>query len=346
MRRIAGYVLIGLGVFAVALGLMLRLYSYPRLAKAPLDPKGVSVATGNGVTALVIVKDSNGNLKPTIRNDLNLTATRFVTGDLSQPEVRDGGDVMSWIEALQTVDQNGNLVKAIERQVCLDRHTNEAVEPCSNRHVKGNTDPSTYQTIEERDVRQPGISLKFPFDTEKRGYQVFDLTIRDAKEARYDGEEEISGVNTYRFVQDIQPTKIEQRSVPGSVVNKTASSVTMDLYYQVKRTMWVEPVTGQIIKGQEVQHQELVEPGSSPGQGTVVLDGTLTFDDQTVAKHVNDAKANKSKLWLLTTLPIILWIVGTLFIVAGVALLLLGRRGGGTRETIPPPARQLTGAAQ
>jgi hypothetical protein len=345
LRRIIGYILIGLGVFAVALGLMLRLYAYPRLAKAPLDPNAISVANGSGITALEII-ETNGVPVPQINRDLTLTATRKVVGDLAQPEVKDGGNVASWIETVDTVDQNGNRVKATERQLCVDRHSNEAVEPCLNRHVIATTDPETYEKITEKDVAQPGVSLKFPFDTEKRNYPFYDLTIRSAPDAKFEAEEEIDGLNTYRFIQDIPATKVEARKVPGSLVGKSDTPmVDADLYYQVKRTIWVEPATGQVIKGQEVQHQELVQSDQTPGQGTVVFDGTLTFNDETVAKNVKDAKDNRGKLWLLTVLPIILWIAGTLFIIGGVALLLLRRRGGRVPDETPPQMRQLTGAS-
>lgn len=344
MRRIIGYVLIGLGVFAVALGLMLRLYAYPRLAKAPLDPKAVSVATGSGITALVIL-DNGGVPNPQILQNLTLTATRNVIGDLAQPEVKDGGNVESWIETIEIVDQSGNRVKATERQLCLDRHTNEAVEPCNDRHVIASTNPATFEKIVEQNVAQPGVHFKFPFDTEKRSYPFYDLTLRSAPEAKFDGEEEIDGLNTYRFVQDIPQTKVEQRKVPGSLVNSTDTGlVTTDLYYQNKRTIWVEPATGQVIKGQEVQRQELVRSDQTPGQGTAVFDGTLTFNNETVAKNVDDAKDNRAKLWLLTVLPIILWITGTLLILVGVALLLLHRRGGRVPGDTPPQTRELTGA--
>ena len=81
------------------------------------------------------------------------------------------------------------------------------------------------------------------------------------------------------------------------------------------------------------------------GDAVGVFDGTLTFNDETVAKNVQDAKDNRGKLWLLTVLPIILWIAGTLFIIAGVALLLLRRRGGRTPGETPPQVRELTGAS-
>ncbi|HEU5475406.1 MAG TPA: DUF3068 domain-containing protein [Actinophytocola sp.] len=325
MRRIVGFVLLGLGVFAVALGLLLRLYAYPQLAKVPLDPKTVSVATGNDVTALVIVTTADSTPSPEIRSGLNLTANRYVTGDLTQPEVTEGGTVVSWIEAVDLVDQDGNRVKATERQLCLDRHTNEAVEPCNLRYVKARTNED-FEAVREEDVPQPGGNFKFPFGTEKRTYAMYDLTVRAATDARFDGEEEVDGLATYRFVQDIPATKVEERTVPGSLVGSTEPAIKVDLYYNTRRTMWVEPVTGQIVRGQEAQHQELVEPGQQPGQGTVVFDGTLTFTDETVAQNVADATANKSKLFLLTDLPIYLWIGGGVLIVLGLVLAIRANR--------------------
>jgi Porin PorA len=331
LRRIVGFVLLGLGVFAVALGLLLRLYAYPRLAKVPLDPRTVSVATGSGVTALVMVKQANGSTLPEIRNNLDLTANRYVTGDLTQPEVVADGDVASWIEAVELTDQEGNRVRATERRLCLDRHTSEGLPRCTSPYIKARNNPVDFTVIEEKGVAQPGLNLKFPFDTEQTTYRFYDVFVRDATEARFEGEEEIEGLSVYRFVQDIAPRKIEDRQVPGSLVGSGEPTVQVGLYYQNRRTMWVEPQTGQIIKGQEIQRQELVGDDQEPGQGTVVFDGTLTFTEDTVTKNVSEAKENRSRLWLLTTLPIFLWVGGAVLILAAVALLFLFRGGPGRR---------------
>lgn len=333
MRRVIGFVLLGLGVFALALGLLLRFYAYPRLAKAPLDVDTVSVATGSGITALVFVEKDGATL-PEIRDDLDLTATRWVKGDLTQPEVVENGDLAVWIEAVEIVDQDGNRVKATERELCVDRHTNEAHTPCTTQYIISRVDPRTFVPVRDTGVAQPGLNLKFPFDTEARDYEMFDLSIRDKFTVRFDGEDEIDGLGVYRFVQDIPATKIESRTVPGTMVGNTEPTVDVDLYYQNRRTMWVEPVTGQIIRGEEQQRQELREPGASAGSGTVVFDGTLRFNDETVNKNVEEAKANKSKLWLLITLPIILWIAGGMMLLAALVLL-LPRRGGSDGETQP-----------
>ena len=38
-------------------------------------------------------------------------------------------------------------------------------------------------------------------------------------------------------------------------MGETAPTVTVPRFYDNLRTVWVEPVTGVIVKGQEVQHQ-------------------------------------------------------------------------------------------
>jgi hypothetical protein len=309
-----------------------------------------SVATGTDVTALMFVKQPNGTTYlPEIKTGLDLTATRRVLGDLTQPEVVRDGDIATWKEWVEIVDQDDQRVRATERELCLDRHTNEAREPCTNQYVQTKVDANN-QPIREDGIAQPGVNLKFPFDTEQRSYQVYDLTLRAAAEAKFDGTEEINGLEVYRFVQDIPPAKIEAgRQVPGSLINEPeTAAVEVDLYYQNKRTMWVEPTTGQIVKGQEEQLQELRKPDLP--EGTAVFRGTLTFTEETVNQLVADAESNKSKLWLLTGLPTILWIAGTLLILAGIALTIFFMRGGrggrGSRQPGPPPQRELADAAR
>ena len=75
MRRGVTFVLLGLGVFGIATGLLLRFYAYPALAKIPHDPKTTAVAQGSGVTALVYVEQPEGPAKPEIRRNLSVTSS-------------------------------------------------------------------------------------------------------------------------------------------------------------------------------------------------------------------------------------------------------------------------------
>src|SRR3989442_11787316 len=111
MRRIVSYVLVLLGVFAIALAFLLKLYAYPRLAKVPHDVDSVTVAQGSGITALEIIKkDENDPGEPVINHNLNLTSITHVTPNLREPEVSKDSQVTSWTEASLVTDDNKTTV--------------------------------------------------------------------------------------------------------------------------------------------------------------------------------------------------------------------------------------------
>lgn len=324
MRRVTGFVLLGLGVFAVTLGLLLRFYAYPQLAKVPLDNESLSVAEGTGITALVI-DDVDGVPQPEVRNNLSLRSTTYVTGDLTRPEVKTDGDVAVYVEAIKTEDESSHItINASVRSLCLDRHTGEAVAPCEGQYIE--VQEGKRELANRNVVQQPGLSFKFPFGTEDKDYSFYDLNVRKAVTARYDGTDTVQGLDTYRYVMDVSNTKIGEREVPGSLVGSDEPSVKASLYYQGKRTLWVEPVTGIIVRGQQEMTQKLVAPGDRPSDGTVVFNGTLRLNDATVNDNVNKAEDAMGQIRLLTTWPVVMWIVGGLVAVAGL-LVLLVRRG-------------------
>lgn len=339
MRRIVGFVLLGLGVFAVALGLLLRFYAYPQLAKAPLDNESVSVAQGSGITALV-VETVDGAPSPEIREDLDLTSTTYVTGDLTRPEVQEDGDIAVYVEAIEVVDDaSGTTVSGSLRSLCVDRHNAAAVAPCEGQYIEQEKD--NREEGNRNRVQQPGLSFKFPFGTEQRDYDYYDLSVRKAVTAQFVGEETIRGLDLYRFSMSVPATKIADREVPGSLIGQPDEpSVEAELYYEVKRTVWVEPATGIIVVGEQDGKQELLADGERPGEGTTVFEGKLRFNDKTISDNVTRAEDGRSQLNLLTTWPIVAWIVGTLLIAAGIFFLLRNPGRGGHRAVGRTPPRR------
>ncbi|MGB3442697.1 MAG: DUF3068 domain-containing protein [Actinophytocola sp.] len=322
MRRYVTFIILGLGVFAVAAGLALRLYAYPQLAKIPHNVNEVSVGHGEGITALVYVPDGDTAM-PEIRENLSLTSTTKVTGNLRAEEVTEDGDVTVWVEASEVVDDDDGLtVNGSLRSLCLDRYSGEAVMPCENQFYE---DVAGERIVGERGtLQQPGLNFKFPFATEQRDYRWFDTSVKKALPIKYSGEEEIRGLPTYKFVQTVPPTLLEERDVPGSLVGQPdVPTVRAGLYYEATRTLWVEPTTGAVISGREDGKQEL----RADGESTAVFDGELALTDETVAANVEAAEENISSLWLMTVLPVILWIVGGVLIVASIVLLVMGGRG-------------------
>jgi hypothetical protein len=339
LRRIISFILLGVGVFAVALGLLLRFYAYPQLAKIPLDNESTSVAEGDGITALVI-RTVNGAPSPEIRRNLSLTSTTYVTGDLTQPEVKEDGDVAVYIEATKTVDAATDIVvDASVREVCIDRHTTEAVAPCEGQFIE--TEQGQKITADRNTIQQPGLSFKFPFGTEQHDYSFYDLSVRKAVTARFDGQEVIQGLDTYRFVMTVPPTKVGDQEVPGSLIGRDKEpSVDTEQYYQVKRTVWVEPETGIVVVGQQEGKQELVASDQQPGGGTTVFEGTLRFNEATINDNVTKAEDNKSKLSLLTSWPVGMWVVGGAAGLVGLFMMVGGMRRDRYDDDYDAPLRR------
>lgn len=349
MRRAFGLILLALGVFAVAGAVLLPTYVYPKLAKVPLDQDSTSVLEGTASKVLAVTDKGSGPVTE-IRNDAKLTATARVQANFARPEMHQDTDYAVWLLAVQVKDDaDDTVLSASKRQVCFDRRTSEGYDP------RGDTDPkctkeSSFVTKladkadkagakppEENVYKpQPGLNFKFPFDTEQKDYQVYDDNTGQAVVAKYTGTETVNGIETYKFVQDIPDTKLETKSVPGSLVGATGPTVDADLYYRGVNTMWVEPVTGVEVKVQQQQHQELRPATGTP---TVVFDGTLAYNGKTIAQMVDQIDENKGRLeFLSSTGPLWLGIGGGIAIL--VAVYLLVRRRPAAPPT-PPRRRQV-----
>jgi len=333
MRRVAGILLVTLGVFAISLGILMPTVVFDRLALAPLDPDSETVAQGTNMTVFYPGALAEGG-NP-IRTDATVTARRIVSGKLDAPEVEVNGDVALWRVGLVVEDERGTLINAVEQWVCVDRRTAQGLENCEQQKIDDGTNEAT-------DVDQRGLQYKFPFDTERKDYEFFDVSLRKALPIAYDGEESVNGLATYRFVQQIDAVKLDAREVPASLFGGATGSLTVDRMYQNVRKIWVEPRTGQIVKGEEAQKQYLRGPN---GRDFTLIEGTLAWTPQTVQNQVDDAREAADKLALLTrTAPIVLWTVGGLMVIGGLLLLLMksgGRmsrhRGGRTRSEEPEP---------
>lgn len=331
MRRVVGIILVALGVFALSLGLMLHFVVYERLALAPLDPDTETVAQGTGMTVFYPESLKNPAV-PRQRTDATVTATRVVHGKLGSPDVKIGGDVALWRVGLVLEDEQFALINAVEQWVCVNRHNAEGVHPCRDQKLLAGDEPET-------DVDFTGLNYKFPFDTDRREYRFFDLTLRQATPIRYDGDQVINGLHTYRFVQVIDPVQIDSREVPGDLVGgEKGTSVTATRHYRNVRTVWVEPYTGIIVKGQEEVRQTLRGPG---GGELVLLAGTLTFTPETIQRQVDSAGEARSKLRLLKDVgPMSAWALGWLTLLAGLLALFAGPRGLSRHRDHPPTADQ------
>lgn len=312
-RRYAGPVLAGIGAFAVAAALTLW-FAAPGIAKLPLDQKGRTVAVGEGLSVFY-----PGDL--TLREGVSATAVRNVVGD---PFAEGAGpDTAVWNSGVVVSDDDGTLISTTEATACLDRRTGAAVDPCPSARLNDSTS-----------LRFSGQVFGFPLGTQQRDYEFFDTSTRAAFPARFVEETDLDGTPVYLFEQEVPETVIDRREVPGDLAGGAeGTTVDAELVYSNTRTLWVEPTTGVIVKGSEEVAQFF--RGEDGATGVTLLEGTLTFDDETVANQLALAASSRGRITMLQTgLPVGAGALGLLLIGGGLAL-----QRGAARTPAPRGAR-------
>ncbi|HEX6075459.1 MAG TPA: DUF3068 domain-containing protein [Micromonosporaceae bacterium] len=327
MRRIIGLLLIAVGAFALALGLLMPLYAYPNLAR--LERGGAviqTIAEGSGMTVFDPKSVTDPQL-PVERQNVDVVANRTIKGLTSAPEAKPRGNVAVWEVGLVIMDQTNpnpqEPISVVEDKICIDRRTSAAVHPCSSEYVKDNGRSPEHRVYTGR---HEGQIYKFPFGTERKNYRYFDTIVREAPVARYVKDEKLGGLTVYRFEQVIPRKQIEEREVPGRLLGLPEQDVVVaGRYYENRRTMWVEPETGVIVKGTEEVQQTLEDPAS--GASLTLIAGTLEINKATFDANTKRAKDGIGKLRMLrVTAPWVLGIGGGVLIVVGLLVAFIGRR--------------------
>jgi hypothetical protein len=294
MARRVGFVLVFVGLFLLFFGLFERFYAYPRLKKAPLDQYSSPVATGTGT----YFNRSPDKLAEV--NGAQLMNKRIVRGDVAAGT----DEVAVWDSFNSTIDTaDQGVITATQERIALDRVTAQSVQCCGEN------------------PRHQGLTLKFPFDTEKTTYQFWDGPAQRALPAVFTRTETLNGVDVYRFEQRIGPLDVGDQEIPGSLAgDPDTPSVQTDIVYTNLKTLWVEPTTGIIVKAQQDATQVLETPGGE--QVLTLIDAVLTYDEATVEQNADDAAGGANRLRLLgTILPVAALLLGLISVAAGLVLL-------------------------
>jgi len=294
MARRVGFVLVFVGMFLLFFGLFERFYAYPRLKKAPLDQYSSPVATGTGT----YFNRSPDKLAEV--TGAQLMNKRIVRGDVAAGT----DEVAVWDSFNSTIDTaDQGVITATQERIALDRVTGQSVQCCGEN------------------PRHQGLTLKFPFDTEKTTYQFWDGPAQRALPAVFTRTETLNGVGVYRFEQRIGPLDVGDQEIPGTLAGEPDTpSVQTNIVYTNLKTLWVEPTTGIIVKAQQDATQVLETPGGE--QVLTLIDAVLTYDEATVEQNADDAASGANRLRLLgTTLPIAALVLGLISVAAGLVLL-------------------------
>jgi uncharacterized membrane protein len=314
MRRGIGIVLVGLGVFLLVLGALLRFSVVPAVAKAPLSPGedtgGVTQTDQSGVAAKLFDPATL-----TERTDVPLKVTRFTRGDVpaSQTDEAKAGDLAVYDTFQRVEDNAGVVVLADTARYAFNRVSSE-LSNCCGANVDG------------ENVNMSGIlPLKFPMFTQQQNYPYFDTSLNEGVDAVFQGEETVDGLPVYRFLVSVEPTQTGTIEVPGDLVGSPLPNFVAPRFYSNQLTLWVEPTTGAIVKGESVQLQTLRGPDNT--DQVTILDAVIGTNPEEITEAVNYAQTQSSLIKLLNdTVPLIAVIVGLILLVLGIVLLATGGR--------------------
>lgn len=308
---------------------------YQRLAIVALDQRSTNVAVGTNMSVLRVWGEDLGGGKTEAHYDqlegVTIENTRTVVGIPGRVPPDRRGEIAVWQTGVISKAKGIGDMPATEELVTFDRRTGLTTGDPQDQKSAGTLDDPDAM----RDIKHEGLFFKFPFNVQKKSYPWWDGDLERAERMEFVREESISGVDTYVFVQRTPVAPLKSVSVPSGVFGATGGMVDAVPFYGNTRTVWVEPNTGVVMKGQEELDKTL-----RSALGTVVTTkGTLAYDDATVRRNANEYRVKGKMLgFVRDSLQPVGFIVGGLAVGAGLLLLLTGR---GSK----PSARRAGGVA-
>ena len=309
MRRV-GLVLVGLGVCLIVFALLIPTWVSSRVIKFPLNEY-----------ASVNLTDSNASYfspaKLAEQTGVSVEATYTIKGNAAAGS----SSTAVWNQFVYVYDQTNKLpIQQTSRTFAFDRRTALLVD-CCGANVNGDSS-----------VKQTGyVGIVLPIGTEKKTYPVFVPDVKKPVPFVYSGIAAVGGTEAYRFVANIPPTQNGTQTVPGSLVNQSASSVTLPQFFQAQITYWIDPVTGALLNVTE--NEKLTLRDSTGAQALLLFNANLVATTDSVDRLVALDNSQLTKMSLVgTLLPLLSGIVGLILLVVGI---LVGRRPRQDVEAAP-----------
>ena len=338
MVRLAACGIIGLGAAMLIAAVLLSTYTAGKIRKIPLNIDQTLVSDGSG-TAL---------------DPASLLGERFVI-DKDVPLVSQQAMTVETPANAEVVTlQVGTTVRRIDKQqddglllamvdtVTLDRRTAEAVSDderpggsVQRPRTLGDDKPATSIALPHE-----GLTYRFPFSTEKKSYPLFDPIAQKPFDANYEGEDDVNGLTTYLFTQNVgydadgklvepiryaslydddEDGEVTARAQLWGLPGDPYEPITMTRFYAAQRTFWVDPVSGTIVKTQERANHYYARDPLRPE--VALADYKVTSTEQTVESQVAAARDERDRIALWTrVLPISLGAAGLVALIGGAIL--------------------------
>ncbi len=329
----------GLGAGLLIAALLLSTYTTGKITKIPLDIGATLISDGTGDA---FDPDSLNSQEFVINDDVPLVMQKEIT--VESPANADVVTLQVGSTLRRSDQQRDNgLLLAMVDTVTLDRKTALAVSSESNpggavqkpRAIEAEDPPTNVALPHE------GLAYRFPFDTEKKTYPFFDPIAQKAFDANYSGEDDVNGLTTYKFTQNVgfddddklvEPVKYaslydddadSQATAParmwGIEAEDPEEPITMTRYYAAQRTFWVDPVSGTIVKQSDRAHHYYARDALKPE--VTFADYRVTTNEESVESQVAAARDERDTLALWgRILPITFTALGLIAMVGGALL--------------------------
>ncbi len=335
MLRFAACGIIGLGAALLIAALLLSTYTSSRITKIPLDIDATLISDGSG-TALDPASLSADHF--VINQDVPLVSQQQI--GVESPANTDVVTLQVGSTVRRTNKQkDSGLLLAIVDTVTLNRKTALAVS--DDTRTGGAVQKPRTITDENPPTNSPlrheGLSYRFPLHTEKKTYPYFDPIAQKAFPANYEGQEDVNGLTTYRFTQNVgynadgkleNPVKYQSLyagNEDGKVTTSAAQwglqgdpneQITMTRYYAAQRSFWVDPVSGTIVKESEHANHYFARDQLKPE--ATLTEYRVTSTEDTIQSQVNSARDERDRLALWSrVLPITFAAVGLIALIGG-----------------------------
>ncbi|MEY8018459.1 DUF3068 domain-containing protein [Mycobacterium servetii] len=338
MLRFAACGIIGLGAALLIAALLLSTYTSSRITRVPLDIDTTLVSDGTG-TALDLGSLSTDHL--VTNKNVPLVSQQQIT--VESPANADVVTLQVGSTVRRTDKQkDSGLLLAIVDTVTLNRKTAMAVSDDTHPggsvqkpRAFGDENPPTAIPL-----RHDGLSYRFPFHTEKKTYPYFDPIAQKAFDVNYDSQDDVNGLTTYRFTQNIgyngagklvapvvypslyggnEDGKVTAPASMWGVPGDPGEQITMTRYYAAQKTFWVDPVSGTIVK--QAVHANHYYARDPLKPELTLVDYKVTSNEDTVESQVNAARDERDRLALWSrVLPITFTAVGLIAVIGGALL--------------------------
>ncbi|BBZ63193.1 DUF3068 domain-containing protein [Mycolicibacterium monacense] len=336
--RIAACGLMGLGAALLIAALLLSTYTKGKISKVPLDIDTTLISDGTGTA---FDPASLLGERFVVDRDIPMAFQQQIT--VESPSNADVVTLQVGSTLRRTDKQQDNgLLLAMVDTVTMDRSSAMAVTSESNpggavqkpRAIEDDQPPTNIA------LPHDGLTYRFPFDTEKKTYPLFDPIAQKAYDANYDGEEDVNGLTTYKFTQNVgydaegklvEPVKyaslyeddadaqVTARAALWGVEGDPEEPITMSRFYAAERTLWVDPVSGTIVKSDEHGYHYYARDALRPE--VTFADYKVTTNEESVESQVASARSERDRVALWgRILPITFTAVGLVLLVGGALL--------------------------